>query len=100
MRGRFTISGMMILVLVAALDCAVVSVLLNGLQTAPHPRLSELLIVAVLPFANVLLFGIRPAIARQEGRPERRAFWVGFEVCGGLALMAVLFGSVFFTHAV
>jgi hypothetical protein len=99
MRGLFTIYGLMIVVLVAALDCAIVSVVLNGLQTDPHPRRSELLIVAVLPFGNVLLFGIRPATPRREGRPERRAFWVGFERCGGLALMAVLFGSVYFTDA-
>jgi hypothetical protein len=87
----------MIVVLVVALDCATISSLLTTSRF--DPILTDLLVVAILPAANMLVFGLLLMIPQREGRPERRAFVVGFEVCGGLvlgALLSLIFGSVSF----
>jgi hypothetical protein len=94
---RLTISNLMALVLLVALDIWVCQALpLVG----PHliPDLSDLLIFGALPMANVLAIGLAP-LSRARGEHEgSRPALVGFEVGGLAALIVFLAGSLTLTH--
>lgn len=94
---RLTISNLMALVLLVALDIWVCQALpLVGPQLIPD--LSDLLIFGALPMANVLAIGLAP-LARAAGEHKgRRPALVGFEVGGLIALVVFLAGSLTLTH--
>src|SRR5262249_18900042 len=96
---RLTISNLMALVLLVALDIWVCKALpLVGPQLIPD--LSDLLIFGALPMANVLAIGLAP-LARARGEHEgRRPALVGFEVGGLVALIVFIACSLTMTHPI
>ncbi len=87
---RLTISDLMALVLLVALDIWVCQSLpLVGPQLIPD--LSDLLIFGALPMANVLAIGLTPLTRARGEQRGRRPSLVGFEV-GGLVALIVLLG--------
>jgi hypothetical protein len=97
---RLTISNLMALVLLVALDIWVCQALpLVGPQPIADLDLSDLLIFGALPMANVLAIGLAP-LSRARGEHEgRRPALVGFEVGGLAALIVLLAGSLTLTHS-
>jgi hypothetical protein len=89
---RFTISGMMALVLVVALDAGACKALLGG------PDLTDLILFGALPMANVLALGLYPILMSRYERQGGRPGWVGFEVGGLAALLFYLACSLTMTH--
>lgn len=95
---RFSISNLMILVLVVAFDFAVARMCLLD-QSFGRP-LSELMVCGALPMANILALGLFACLKPRQGvRGGRRAL-VGFEVCGGLAWLIFLAVAWFATDPV
>src|SRR5262245_50462080 len=93
---RFTISGMMALVPVIALDAwACKALLMGGL---PPVELSELIVFGALPMANVLALGLYPILMSRHRYRRGRSGWVGFEVGGLVALLVFLACSLTMTH--
>ncbi len=81
---RFSISSLMAVVLVIALDCMAINMfMVRRLFRVP---LSELIVVGALPMANILAIGLIRLWADRKGRGRTRPFLVGFEVCGLVTL--------------
>ncbi len=81
--------SLLILVVVAALDCLVFRSPLSG----QHLTLI-MSVLGVLPMANLLFLGLLVSI-RQEGR--RLTFWVGFELAG--LLVVLIYGASTIHHS-
>ena len=92
---RFTIAGMMALVLVVALDAWACQALMGG---PPPVELSELIVFGALPMANVLALGLYPILMSRNRHEGGRSGWVGFEVGGLVALLVFLACSLTMTH--
>jgi hypothetical protein len=79
LRG-ITIRGVLLAVVVAAIDCAIVrSILARGEQA----EWLLAIVVGAMPFATILAVGLLVGL-----RGRRHSFWVGFEFAGGIALLA------------
>jgi hypothetical protein len=77
-----TIRGVLLAVVVAAIDCAIVrSILARGEQAVWLLKI----VVGALPFATILAVGLLLGL-----RGRRHSFWVGFELAGGIALAALV----------
>jgi hypothetical protein len=74
---RLRIASIMLVVVIAALDCAVIRVLLGF-----RSLMGELLILGALPMANVLSVGLLIF----QRRPGNRPFLLGFLPFGAMAL--------------
>jgi hypothetical protein len=95
---RFTISGLMALVLLVAVDAWACKALLT--HGPPYSvALSELIVVGALPMANVLALGLYPILMARHDHERGRLGLVGFEVGGLTALLLYLAGSVLWTHS-
>ena len=94
---RFTISGLMALVLVVALDVWACKELPRGGPTW-IVDLTVLIIVGALPMANVLALGLYPILMSRHRHEGGRTGWVGFEVGGLAALLFYLACSLTMTH--
>jgi len=93
---RLTISDLMALVLLVALDIWVGKAL-RGIPLFV-PDLSDLIIFGALPMASVLAIGLYP-ILRSHHEPKRdRPGMVGFEIGGLAALLAFLVCSLILTR--
>ena len=81
---RFSISSLMAVVLVIALDCVGV----NTFMVRPLFRvnLSELILFGTLPMANILAVGLIRLWADRNGQGRTRPLLVGFEFCGLVTL--------------
>jgi hypothetical protein len=89
-RPRFSIAGLMAIVVLAALDCAAFRAL-----TGPRNGLAgNLFAYGVLPMANILAFGLPPLPGWRPGRGELHPFWGGFEVFGWAALLLSSAGAI------
>jgi hypothetical protein len=96
---HFTISSLMALVLLVALDVWACKALLMG-GPLFVPDLSDLLVFVALPMANILAIGLYPFLRsrhEQEGNRPGPGL-VGFEVGGLAALLIFLACSVTMTH--
>jgi hypothetical protein len=94
---RLTISALMALVLVVALDVwACKALLMHGPQYGVE--LSELIVVGALPMANVLALDLFPMLMPRHEYERKRPGLVGFEVGGLAALLIFLACSVTMTH--
>jgi hypothetical protein len=82
----------MTLVAFVAANCAI----LKGIM-ARASVWNEVFLLGVLPMANLLAVGFLPWLRRQPDRAGFGGFRVGFEVCGGLAMVAFLVLSLQFT---
>jgi hypothetical protein len=94
---RFSISSLMAVVLVVALDCMA----LNMLIVRPLFRvpLSELILLGALPMANILTIGLLRLWADRKGWGRTRPFLVGFEVCGWVTLLVFVTCAVLATDS-
>jgi hypothetical protein len=61
-------------------------------------ELSELILVGVLPMANVLALGLHPILMSRNRHEKGRPGLVGFEVGGLVALLVFLACSLIMTH--
>jgi hypothetical protein len=94
---RFSISSLMVVVLVVALDCMAVNLLIvRRLLRIP---LSELVLVGALPMANILAIGLLRLWAYRNGRGRTRPLLVGFEVCGWVTLLVFVTCAVLATDS-
>jgi hypothetical protein len=89
---RSSIAGLMTVVVFVAVNCAVLKAIL-----ARSSVWNEVFILGVLPMANLLAVGLLPWLRRRPARAGIGWFRVGFEVCGGLAMVAFLVASLQFT---
>jgi hypothetical protein len=90
MKGRrFRIAWVMALIAIAAFDFAVIRTL--GDYRSP---MGDLLLVGAMPMANVLAVGLLSG----HRRPGSRAFLLGFEAFGAMALASFLFLAIFFNR--
>jgi hypothetical protein len=95
---RFTISGMMALVLLVALDAWACKALMGSpLFSAP---VTELIVLGALPMANVLALGLYPILMSRHKHESGRPGLVGFEVGGLAALLLYLACSVLMPHPI
>ena len=94
---RLTISSLMILVLLVALDIWACKALLRG-GPLFVPDLSDLLVFVALPMANILAIGLYPILRSRHEHESGRPGLVGFEVAGLVALLVFLTGSVTLTR--
>ncbi len=85
---RFSISSLMAVVLLVALDCMAINTFL--VRPLFRRTLSELTLVGVLPMANILAIGLFRLWAVRNGRGRPRPFLVGFDIFGGVALLLFL----------
>jgi hypothetical protein len=88
---RFSISALMAVVLLVALDCLAFNTLLD--RPLFHRHLSELIVVGALPMANILAVGLIRLLTERNMRSLTRPFLVRFEVIGGVALLLFLASS-------
>jgi hypothetical protein len=94
---RFSISGLMSVVLVVALDCMAINMLIvRPLFRVP---LSELILLGALPMANILAIGLLQLWADRKGRCQTRPLLVGFEICGWVTLLVFLTCAVLATES-
>ena len=89
---RGSIAGLMILVVFAAANFAVV----KGCLERPSVW-KEMCLFGVLPMANLLAVGLLPWLRRRPDRAGIGGFRVGFEICGLLAMGAFLALSLRYT---
>ncbi len=96
-RPRISISGLMGVVLLVAIDLAIVKALFGPPMLLRMP-LTELLVIAVFPMANILAIGLVVLIlTRRDPRANRPAL-VGFEAFGLAAWVVLLACSLAATH--
>jgi hypothetical protein len=94
---RFSISSLMSVVLVVALDCMAINMLIvRPLFRVP---LSELILLGALPMANILAIGLLRLWADRKGRGQTRPLLVGFEICGWVTLLVFLTCAVLATES-
>src|SRR4051812_46067143 len=79
----------MALVLIIALDCATLRYPLSG-----RPLSEIMLVLGVLPMANILAVGMLPFLGSRRWDIERPRRWTGFLWSGGGAMFAVVFLSL------
>ena len=95
---RYSISGLMAMVLILALDFGAVRALLGGPLFVPD--LSDLLIYGALPMANILAIGsiylLKSRLDHRGGRPAL----AGFVIFGMAALLLYLGCSLLATHMI
>ena len=82
---RFSISSLMAVVLLVALNCMAINMFL-GRPLFPSSLL-ELIFFGALPMANLLAIGLYRLWTERNGQGRTRLFLVGFEVFGGVALL-------------
>ncbi len=82
---RFSISSLMAVVLLVALDCMAINIFLS--RPLFPASLSELIFFGALPMANLLAIGLFRLWKERNGRVRTRPNLVGFEVFGGIALL-------------
>jgi hypothetical protein len=82
---RFSISSLMAVVLVVALDCMAINMLI--VRRVFRIPLSELIVIGALPMATILAIGLLRLWADRKGRGRTRPLLVGFEVCGWVTLL-------------
>jgi hypothetical protein len=96
-RPRLSISGLMVAVLIVALDFGIGRALWEPpLFSMP---LTELLLIGVLPMANVLAVGLAVLVASRRVPGPRRHALIGFVTFGLAAWLALLACSFLWTHA-
>jgi hypothetical protein len=94
---RFSISTLMAVVLVVALDCMAINMLIvRPLFRVP---LSELILLGALPMANILAIGLLRLWADRNERGQTRPLLVGFEICGWVTLLVFLTCAVLATES-
>jgi hypothetical protein len=94
---RFSISSLMAVVLVVALDCMAINMLIvRPLFRVP---LSELILLGALPMTNVQAIGLIPLWADRNGRGRTRPLLVGFEICGWVTLLVFVACAVLATRS-
>ena len=81
---RVAIATLIVLIVLLAADCALLRSPFGGNDAA-------MLRLCTLPMANVLAFGLYLSVIRSR-RGEKDPFLFGFEVFGGAALAAFLYG--------
>jgi hypothetical protein len=96
-RPRLTISGLMALVLLVALDTWACKALLMG-GPLFVPDLSDLLVYVALPMANILAIGLYSIVMPWHSDGEGRHGLVGFEVGGLAGLLVFLACAMTMTH--
>lgn len=94
-RLRFTIAGLMILVLIAALDFGVIRALL-----AVPSQTGDLIVCGTLPMANILVFGLIHLRKSQSEPGPQRSGLIGFLVWGVSAWLIFFASSVVFGPAI
>ena len=85
---RLSISALMAIVLLIALDCMAFNILLN--RPFFERQLSEVVFFGALPMANILAIGLFRLLTERNRRGRTRSFLVGFEVFGGVVLVVFL----------
>jgi hypothetical protein len=97
---RLTISSLMAVVLLVALDVwACKALLLRGPLFFPDPDLADLIVVGALPMANVLAIGLFTVLGSRHQHKRNRPGLVGFEVGGLAGLLVFLACSLSMTHS-
>jgi hypothetical protein len=94
---RFSISSLMAVVLVVALDCMAINMLI--VRRLSGPNLSDLILFGALPMANVLAIGLIRLWADRKGRGRTRPLLVAFEVCGWVSLLVFVTCAVLATDS-
>src|SRR3954464_13196964 len=87
-RPRISIAGLMIVVVVVALNCAAIQTLFR-LMGGPR---AEPLIIGALPMANILAIGIVRLGRSRRWAGRSRLFLLGF-VAGGISAMIYFIAS-------
>src|SRR3954467_10745192 len=82
-RFRFSISALMAVVLLVALDCMAFDTLLN--RPLFERNLSDVVFFGALPMANIVAIGLIRLLTERNRRGRTRPFLVGFERFGGVA---------------
>jgi hypothetical protein len=95
---RFSISGLMAVVLIVALDFGACKALLGGPLFVPD--LSDLIVFGALPMANILAIGLIPFLTARTHDGGRRPALVGFEVFGVVALLLYIGCSLLATRTI
>jgi hypothetical protein len=94
---RFSISSLMAVVLVVALDCMAINMLI--VRPLFPVNLSDLILFGALPMANILAIGLIRVWADRDGRGRTRPFLVDFEVCGWVTLLVFVTIAVLATNS-
>lgn len=95
---RFSLSGLMAVVLVVALGFGAGKALMGVRPFVPD--LSELIIFGALPMADILAIGLIPFFRSRVERGEGRPALVGFEAFGVAALLVFLGCSLLATRPI
>jgi hypothetical protein len=95
---RLSISGLMAVVLIVALDFGACKALLGGPLFVPD--LSDLIVFGALPMANILAIGLIPFLASRPDQRGRRPALVAFEVFGVAALLVFVGCSLLATRTI
>jgi hypothetical protein len=95
---RISISGLMALVLIVALDFGAYRAFQDG--SALGRDLSDLIVFGALPMANLLAVGLMPFFTSRPDRGGRSPALVGFEVFGVAGLLVFLGCSLLATHTI
>ena len=88
---QFRLWWLVTLVVVAALDCAALRFPLSG-----HPLNLIMLLLGVLPMANLLFLGL--LFTLQQRTQRRASFWAGFEIAGLLVLLFYGASTIHHSH--
>ena len=94
---RFSISSLMAVVLIVALDCMAINMLI--VRRFVRIPLSELIVIGALPMATILAIGLLRLWADRNGRARNRPLLVGFEVCGWVTLLVFVTCAVLATES-
>ena len=86
---RFSISALMAVVLLVALDCMAFNTLLHPTVLCQRQSIG-VVFVGALPMANILAIGLIRLLTKRNRPGRTRPFLVGFEVFGGVALVVLL----------
>jgi hypothetical protein len=95
---RFSISSLMALVMLVAVEIWAIKTLLVPPMVGP-PYLSDLILFGTLPMANVLALGSLPFWTR-AGRARERPILLGFEVFGVVAMVLFFVASLMAGHTI
>ena len=97
-RPRLSISGLMVVVLIVALDFGIGKALWQ--PTLFSMPLTELLILGVLPMANILAVGFAVIVVGRRVSGPRRPALIGFEAFGVVAWLVFLACSFLWTRPI
>jgi len=81
---RFSIAGLMAVVLLVAFDCVGVRLILDEQNQS---MTTIFLVYGALPMANILAIGLGNLWSNRRSSTPRSSFLRGFEVCGAVALL-------------